>query len=212
MTDLSSPQIQATFKSNRRAIILTNAVMAGLALLTAGLAIWVAVEKTRLKLTSWSVWVFVALLIVIALTFAFIIVWELFLKRPYRRIVHRFVADCFSGHEGILKGEGEAQFELIVAGDRLTLFRQGYGDFVQFDLTPVRRYPTLFGYIENLVKRYLTDYYALNAHTLNIDKVTLINKLHGKGKTKEIYSAQKPVREVGKSFFVESGMIGEIKE
>ncbi len=210
MTDLSSPQIQATFKSNRYATLLTNAVMAVLALLAAGLAAWVAVEKTRLKLTDWSVWVFVALLGVIALLFLFIIVWEVFLKRPYRRVVHRYIADNFNEHLSLLKRGGAAEFELVLAGDKLTLFRQGGEEYVQFDLADIKRYPTVCSYAEGLVKRYLIDYYLLNGESLGITSVTFIDKVHGRGRVKTLISKDKKAKPLTQSFFISSGMIVKI--
>ncbi|MGN0813014.1 MAG: hypothetical protein ACI4MQ_05875 [Candidatus Coproplasma sp.] len=210
MTDLSSPEIQATFKSNRVATILTNLAMAVLAFLAAGLAIWVAVEKTRLKLTDWSVWVFVALLAVIALLFAFVIVWELFFKRPYRRIVHRYIADNFDEHTAILQANGNAEFELSIVGDKLALFRQGCQEFVQFDLTHIKKYPNVCIYAEGLIKRYLTDYYALNGDTLGVTQVILTDKVHGRAKVKKLLTPEKGVKNSNNSFFISSGMIGKL--
>ncbi|MGN1373002.1 MAG: hypothetical protein ACI4VK_03015 [Candidatus Coproplasma sp.] len=207
MTDLSSPEIQATFKNNKLAVILTNVAMAILALLSAGLAIWVAVEKTRLKLTDWSVWVFVALLGVIALLFVFIIVWEVFFKRPYRRIVHRYIADNFNEHTAILQAKGNAEFELCIAGDKLALFRQGCEDFVQFDMTYIKKYPNVCIYAEGLIKRYLTDYYALNGDMLEVKEVILADKVHGRAKVKRLLTAEKCVKNLKNSFFISSGMI-----
>ncbi|MGN1060749.1 MAG: hypothetical protein ACI4QN_03360 [Candidatus Coproplasma sp.] len=209
MTDLSSPEIQATFKSNRYATLLTNAIMAVLALLAAGLAAWVAVEKTRLKLTDWSVWVFVALLALLALLFAFIIVWEIFLKRPYRRIVHRFIADNFNEHLSLLEMGGDAEFELVLAGDKLTLFRQGSEEYAQFDLTDIKKYPTVCSYAEGLIKRYLSDYYSLNAQALGINKATFIDKVHGRGKLKTLIPQSKSAKGLTQSFFISSGMIAK---
>ncbi|MGN0805957.1 MAG: hypothetical protein ACI4MC_02875 [Candidatus Coproplasma sp.] len=210
MTDLSSPQIQATFKNNRVATILTNVIMAVLAFLCAGLAVWVAVEKTRLKLTDWSVWVFVALLSLIALLFVFVIVWELFLKRPYRRIVHRYIADNFNQHTAILKAAGNAEFELCIAGDKLALLRQGCEDFIQFDLTDIKKYPTVCSYAEGLVKRYLNDYYFLNAEALGVKTVTFTDKVHGRAKVKRLLSQEKGVKASPNSFFISSGMIEKL--
>ncbi|MGN1104462.1 MAG: hypothetical protein ACI4QI_06245 [Candidatus Coproplasma sp.] len=210
MTDLSSPEIQATFKSNRVAIILTNLAMAILALLSAGLAIWVVVEKTRLKLTDWSVWVFVALLGVIALLFVFIIVWELFFKRPYRRIVHRYIADNFDEHSKILQNRGNAEFELCLAGDKLSLFRQGCEEYVQFDFTHIKKYPNACIYAEGLIKRYLTDYYALNGDMLGATEVILTDKVHGRAKVKSLLSAEKTPKVLKNSFFISSGMIEKL--
>lgn len=210
MTDLSSPEMQETFKSNRIATILTNAIMAILALLVAGLAIWVAVEKSRLKLTDWSVWVFVILLILIALLFVFVIVWELFLKRPYRRIVHRYIADNFNGHSALLKVAGNAEYELCPAGDKLTLFRQGCQDYVQFDLSDIKKYPTVCIYAEGLIKRYLIDFYALNGDMLGATEVLFTDKVRSKGKVKNLLSKEKAVKIIKNSFFISSGMIEKL--
>ena len=210
MTDLSSPEIQTTFKNNKLAVILTNLAMSILALLSAGLAIWVAVEKTRLKLTDWSVWVFVALLAVIALLFVFIIVWELFFKRPYRRIVHRYIADNFDEYPELLKACGNVEFELCIAGDKLALLRKGCQDYVQFDLAHVKKYPTVCSYAEGIIKRYLTDYYALNGDMLGVNQVNYTDRVHGKRKIKTLYLKENGAKSLKNSFFVSSGMIEKL--
>ncbi|MGN0807917.1 MAG: hypothetical protein ACI4MN_05690 [Candidatus Coproplasma sp.] len=210
MTDLSSPQIQATFKSNKVATILTNAAMAVLAVLSAGLAIWVVVEKTRLKLTDWSVWVFVILLSLIALLFVFIIVWELFLKRPYRRIIHRYIAENYDEHAEMLQAEGSVEFELCIAGDKLALFKKGSQDYVQFDFSHIRKYPNACIYAERLIKRYLVDYYALNGDTLGVKEVLFTDKVHGRARTKSLFSQEKGVKKRLNSFFISSGMIKKL--
>ena len=210
MTDLSSPEIQATFKNNKLAVILTNLAMAILALLSAGLAIWVAVEKTKLKLTDWSVWVFVVLLGVIALLFVFIIVWELFFKRPYRRIIHRYIADNFDEHPELLKGFDSLEFELCIAGDRLALLRQGYDGYVQFDFSDIKKYPNACIYAKGLIKRYLIDFYALNGDILGVNKVLFVDKVNGRGRAKTIYSKENGAKLLKNSFFISSGMIEKL--
>lgn len=210
MTDLSSPEIQATFKSNKLAVILTNLAMAILALLAAGLAVWVAVEKTRLKLTDWSVWVFVALLAVIALLFVFIMVWELFFKRPYRRIVHRYIAENFTEHPELLKASNSLEFELCIAGDKLALLRQGCQDYVQFDFSDIKKYPNACIYAKGLIKRYLIDFYALNGDMLGVNQVLFTDKVHSKGKVKTIYSKGNGARNITSSFFISCGMIEKL--
>ncbi len=210
MTDLSSPQIQAMLKKNQRASILTNAVMAVIAAFCAALAIWVAVEKSRFKLTDWSVGVFIALLCVMALLFLFVIVWEIFLRRPYRGVMHRFVAEKFSGCEDMLKEGGYAEFELLLAGDKLTLFRQGRPEVAQFDLNPIKSYPTVCSYCSQLVRAYLADYYRLNAEVLSVNSVIITDKARVKAKTRTILSQDKPLKEKPNNFFIASGLIEKL--
>lgn len=210
MTDLSSPQIQTMLKNNKRTSVLTNAIMVALALLTAGLAIWVAVERTMLKLTDWSVWIFIVLLGVIALLIAFIAVGELFLKRPYRRIIHRFVSEGFDKCGTMLTEGGVAEFELLLAGDKLTLIRKGNGLYVQFDLSPIKRYYTVCNYTVSLVKQYVADYYSVNAQKLGVTQVVLTDKLHSKAKEKVLFPPEKPLPVKKLSFFISSGMITKL--
>lgn len=210
MTDLSSPKIQANLKNNRRTMILTNAVMALLAALTAALAIWVAVEKTNLKLTDWSVGVFIALLSVIALLFVFIIVWELFLKRPYRRIIHRFVADCLSEHPRLFVGEQVAAYELCLVGDKLVLLRFGCDDYAECDLSPVKRYPVVCNYTVSLIKKYLTDYYSLNGKILGVEKVVLTDKVRHGSRASAKRLALRKDSVAAHSYFIACGMMGKV--
>lgn len=210
MTDLSSPQIKTMLKSNQRASILTNAVMAVIAAFTAALAIWVAVEKSRFKLTDWSVGVFIALLCVMVLLFIFVIVWEIFLRRPYRGVMHRFVAERFSDCENMLKEGENAEYEMMLAGDKLTLFRQGFEVVAQFDLAPIKAYPTVCSYCSRLVINYLSDYYRLNAQTLSITSVTVSDKVRGKEKLRVILSPEKPLKEKPNNFFIASGLIEKL--
>lgn len=210
MTDLSSPKIQAMLKSNQRASLLTNAVMAVVAALTSALAIWVAVEKSRFKLTDWSVGVFIALLCVMALLFVFVIIWQIFLRRPYRGVMHRFVADVFSESGKLLNASGEARFELLLAGDKLTLLRQGCSDFAQFDLSPIKSYSTVCGYASRLVRTYITDYYFLNAEKLSVTSVVITDKVRLKPKTVTCLSHEKPVRDRSKSLFISGGLIDKL--
>ncbi len=210
MTDLSSAEIQTTFKNNRRASLLTNAVMAVIAALTAALAVWVAVEKSRSKLTDWSVGVFIALLCVMALLFIFAIVWQIFFRRPYRGVMHRFVAERFAESGNLLNAGGEIGFELLLAGDKLTLFRRGCSDYAQFDLTPVKSYATVCNYATQLVKAYLKDFYFLNAASLSADSVTVTDKVRGKAKTLVFLSADKPLKNRANGFFISTGLIKKL--
>lgn len=207
MIDLSSPKIQSNLKSNRRATVATNVVMALFAALAASLAIWVAVEKTHLHLTDWSVGVFIAMLVLIALLFEFIIVWELFLKRPYRRIVHRFVADSLGEHPQLFVGGGVAEYELCLAGDKLTLLRQGCADYAVCDLTPIKQYPVVCNYTVSLIKRYLTDYYALNGSALGVEKVLLADKVRHGSKAVAKPLQIRPKAQAEKGYFYSCGMI-----
>lgn len=210
MTDLSSAEIQTTFKNNRRASLLTNAVMAVIAALTAALAVWVAVEKSRSKLTDWSVGVFIALLCVMALLFIFAIVWQIFFRRPYRGVMHRFVAERFAESGNLLNAGGEIGFELLLAGDKLTLLRHGCSDYAQFDLTPVKSYATVCNYATQLVKAYLKDFYFLNAASLSADSVTVTDKVRGKAKTLVLLSADKPLKNRANGFFISTGLIEKL--
>lgn len=186
MTDLSSPEIQSTFRSKRRASLITNAAMAVLAVLTFALAVWVAVEKSRFKLTDWSVAVFIALLCALALLFVFTAVWQIFLRKPYRGVMRRFVSEGFEGCGELLETDGGADFELTLAGDKLTLLRRGCSDFVQFDLSPIKSYPTVCGYTARLVREYLTDRCAPPTGSPSAARVTLTDKTRGKPRTKSL--------------------------
>lgn len=210
MTDLSSNKIQTMFKNNRRASLLTNAVMAVTTALTAALAIWVAVEKSRFKLTDWSVGVFIALLCVMALLFIFVIVWQIFFRRPYRGVMHRYVAERFSESGNLLKAGGDIQFELLLAGDKLTLLRRGCPDYAQFDLSPVKSYATVCNYATQLVKAYLKDFYFLNAATLSATSVAVTDKVRGKAKTVVFLSEEKPLKNRAKGFFIATGLIEKL--
>lgn len=210
MIDLSSPQIQSSLKSNRITAILTNAFMTVLAAIACGLAVWVVVEKTKFKLTDWAVGVFIALLVLIVLLCAFIVVWEVFLKRPYRRIAHRYVAERLTSCPSLFEGGGVAEFELCIAGDKLALLRLGCEQYAVCDLSPIRRYPAMCNYTLGLIKKYLTDYYSLNGSALGIEKVYLCDCARGGAKAKKVQLKVKDDKQFSKSFFIASQIITKI--
>ena len=146
MTDLSTPQMQATFKKIQRATIANNVTMAFIALLSAGLAIWVAIERSRFFLTDWSDVVFIVLLSFICIYFTFMIVWETLTRRPYKKTMHTFVAECFASAPAILQKSGIANFEVMLIADKIIVMREGIESTVQLDLPPAIKYPGVCDY------------------------------------------------------------------
>lgn len=210
MIDLSSRQIQSSLKSNRITAILTNVFMVVLAAIACVLAVWVVVEKTKFKLTDWAVGVFIALLIIIVLLCAFIVVWEIFLKRPYRRIAHRYVAERLSSCPCLFEGGGVAEFELCIAGDKLALLRLGCDQYAVCDLAPIKRYPAMCNYTLGLIKKYLTDYYSLNADALGVEGVYFCDCTRYGIKAKRVKLKLKNDKQLSKSFFIASQIITKV--
>ncbi len=130
MVDLSSREHQATFKKIRLISTVTNAFMLIIAALSAGLAGWVAVQKAMLKVIEWSEIVYIILLAAIAAYFIFLILWKIRTRGPYRAVMHIFVAERFKEHPELFGG-GDAEFEIMLAGDKLTVMRRGCESLVQ---------------------------------------------------------------------------------
>lgn len=206
MTDLSTPQMQATFKRIQRTSAANNAIMAFIAVLSAGLAIWVAVERARLFLTDWSVAVFIVLLCFICIYFTFMVVWGTLIRRPYKKIMHTYVAESYAAAPAILQKSGTADFEIMLIADKIIVMRMGLSDTVQLDLSPISKYPNVCAYVAALTFKFIKDFYCLYAERLNITQVRIKNSVNKKGNVTEILSPAKPLAAKKQSMFVKYGL------
>ena len=143
MIDLTSPELQSTFKKLERTTLVTNVTMCIVTLLAAAIAIWgSAATKGD---ASWSEVMFYVLIAVLAVYFTVLLVWEVFLRLKNSKAMHAFVAEGFYAAEGFLegseeltKGSGSIEFETTLAGDKLDItvprFREdidGYPDIAE---------------------------------------------------------------------------------
>ncbi len=190
MIDLTSPELQSTFKKIERTTLVTNVTMCVITLLAAAVAIW-GNTATKGK-SSWSEIMFYVLIAVLAVYFTALLAWEIYLRTKNSKAMHAFVAQGFLDNEEFLngsdldKGAATLEFETTLAGDKLVVMRSDSGRFVEFDLAPIRNYSSICAYTVRLAKRFVRDYYSLAAQKGGVKNVTLINKVQGRGK-KHVY-------------------------
>ena len=191
MIDLTSPELQSTFKKLERTTLVTNVTMCVVTLLAAAIAVW---GSTATKGdASWSEVMFYVLIGVLAVYFTALLVWEIFLRRMNAKVMHAYIADGFfadgeflKGDEELTKGTEKLEFETSLAGDKLVVMRSDSGRFVEFDLAPIRNYSSVCAYSVRLAKRFVRDYYSLAAQKGGVDSVVLTNRVQGRGR-KHVY-------------------------
>lgn len=202
MIDLSSPELQHTFKKLKRTSVFASAVMAAFTLGCATLAIWAAVTIPKSKGMGWAETLFLVLLGVIVVCLLAIFVFEYVLHRPYTRTVYKYIAEGFEAADGILEGE-YSTISMMLAGDKLTVMREENGKVAQFDLSPVKSFTSVCSFIVSGAKRYIADYYFVKG----AKRVVLKDSVRGKEKVKVIADETRKIRDRKNSFFVKSGMI-----
>ena len=204
MIDLSAPEMQSTFKKLQRVSLITNVVMCVVTVACVGIAIWLSAIMRGY--TDWAVILFYILLALIPAYLIFILVWELKVRKGYRETMHRYVAEGI-GSSTLLQGGRIANIELSIAGDNLVLMREGHGEYVQFNLSPVMSFTGVCGYIVKCIKDYVYDYYYLAAKRGEVDEAKLVNNVHGKAKVYSVVEGGNSVRDREKSFYVKHGVL-----
>ncbi|MDE6691665.1 MAG: hypothetical protein K2K04_06815 [Clostridia bacterium] len=196
MIDLTSPEMQSTFKKLERTTLVTNVTMCVVTLLAAAIAVW---GSTATKgNASWSEIMFYVLIGVLAVYFAALLVWEILLRRKNSKAMHAYIAEGFLADEEFLnggeltKGAEKLEFETSLAGDKLVVMRSDSGKFVEFDLAPIRNYSSVCAYSVRLAKRFVRDYYSLAAQKGGVTSVVLTNRVQGRGKTSVYVQDGKP--------------------
>ena len=197
MIDLTSPELQSTFKKLERTTLVTNVTMCVVTLLAAAIAIW---GSTATKgNASWSEVMFYVLIAVLAVYFTALLVWEIFLRRKNAKAMHAYIAEGFYANEEFLNGDNDLtkgaeklEFETSLAGDKLVVMRSDNGKFVEFDLAPIRNYSAVCAYSVRLANRFVRDYYSLAAQNGGVTSVTLTNRVQGRGRTHVYVEGGKP--------------------
>lgn len=205
MTDLSSHEMQSTFKKLQRITLATNIMMCIVTVLAAAIAIWgTATAKGK---ASWSEIMFYILIAFIAAYFVAVMVWEVILRRKYSAAMHSFIAEGFAADENFFKS-GAVEFETSLAGDKLVVM-QGGGDYVQFDFAPIKNYSSVCAYTVRLAKRYVRDYYSLTAAKGEVDSVVLTDRISKRAKRRVYVEGGKPKNEflLKFSYYIKHGLI-----
>lgn len=206
MTDLSSPELQSTFKKLQRTTIVTNAMMAVVTVAAAAIAVWAGTLR-QWKDKSWAEILFFVLIGVLAVYFIFVCVWEIKLRRASSSVLRTFIAEGFAGRRALLCG-GEARFELSLAGDSLVVMREGCGEFVQFDLSPVKSFAGVCSAITSYAREYIICFCTLAAQRGEIPEATLSDIISSKPKNTVIVKGGKALKRVNNSYFIKKGIIG----
>lgn len=194
--DLSTEEMQLSFKKIRRVSIFTSVIMALFTLFAAGLAIWVAAEKTQ-YVADWSVIVYICLMGFCAVLFGFMFFREAILHIPYKRTLHEYVCRSYEEHAEIMTGCGKLNFEMALIADKLTVFKEGSEPVIQFDLSPIQDYTGVCAYVHKLAKKYIADYYFVHAKEYGVSEVRLFDMINGKRKEYVILSPEKAIKKGG---------------
>lgn len=207
-TDLSSPQAQSLFKAIQRISICTNIVMGIVAVMITGISIWASTTLHPYNM-GWAEIMFYLLIVLILAYLLFVVVWEVLNRRKYLAITHAFITEGFSEQSNILNGGGEVEFELYLAGDCLFIMREGCGDVVRLDLTPVKSYTTVCAGIVRYTKRFLSAYYFNCALTNGgvPESVVICDKIGKKEKRQTVVAQGKPVKDYSKNYYIKHGII-----
>ncbi len=205
MIDLSSREAQSAFKKLQRTTFATNIMMCVVTVAATAIAIWgTATAKGR---ASWSEILFYILIALLAVYFIGILTWEIILRRKYAELMHKYIAEGFYARKNILNVKGHVAFDLSLAGDKISVMRENGGEYVQFDLAPVSRYPSVCANAVRLVKRFICGYYFKAAQQGDIDSVILYDKIQKRTK-KYIYVENGKPKSKGKlSYFIRHGLI-----
>lgn len=204
MIDLSSQEMQSTFKKLQRTTLVTNVTMCIVTVLAAAIAIWGT--STANGKASWSETMFYVLIAVLAVYFAAVLVWEIVLRRKNAAAMHAFIAEGFFANGAILKDGGEIAFETSLAGDKLAVMRND-GGYIQFDLAPIKNYSSVCAYTVRLAKKFVCDYYSLTAQRSGVESVILTDKVRGRGKKYVYVKESRPKSDRRYSYFIRHGII-----
>ena len=104
MIDLTSQEMQSTFKKLERTTLVTNVTMCIVTLMAAAIAVWGG-SATRGR-ASWSEIMFYILIAVLAVYFAAVLAWEIVLRRKNAKAMHRYVAEQFFANGEVLEYGG----------------------------------------------------------------------------------------------------------
>lgn len=213
MIDLTSQEMQSTFKKLERTTLVTNVTMCIVTLMAAAIAVWGS-SATRGR-ASWSEIMFYVLIAVLAVYFAAVLAWEIVLRRKNAKAMHRYVAEQFFAngevleYGGLTKGAENIGFETSLAGDKLVVMRKDSGKFAEFDLAPIRNYSSVCAYTVRLAKKFVRDYFSLAADKGGIGSVTLTDRVQGRGKKHVYVEDGKPKKEflLKFSYYIRNGLI-----
>ncbi len=207
MTDLSSPQMQATFKKLRLTSIITNAAMGVATVVFTAIAVRVTINAPRTAGMSWAEILFLVLLGVIFACALAIAIFEIKLGKPYEYALHSFIAEGFYAHKAMLTGGGEAVYELMLAGDKLVIMRYGLSELAEFDLSPVKAYATVCAGTVKKAEKFLLQYFYLKGAELNFTDVTIKNSVKKKARVRTVLRGGQPVKNYSRGYFIKRGLI-----
>lgn len=211
MTDLSSPEIQAVFKKLQRTTIITNVIMCVVTVAAAGVAIWASTLGPR-DSTDWAEILFFVLIGLIFVYFCFVIVWEVRLRIKCKRYLCSFIAEGYAT-EPSLTAAGDAAYELMLVGDKLTVMRTACqnsaangadGKYIQFDLSCVKTFTGVCANLARYARDYLTAYYTVRG---GADEVKITDNIHGNAKIRTVVKGGTVCKQLFPNAFVKWGLI-----
>ena len=206
MIDLTSHEMQSTFKKLERTTLVTNVTMCVVTLMAAAIAMWGS--STAKGKASWSEIMFYVLIGVLAAYFTALLVWEFVLRSKNSKAMHQFIAESFLASESVLKDDGEnIEIEMSLAADKLVVMRKDSGKYVEFDLGPIRNYSSVCAYTVRLAKKFVRDYYSSAALNGGIAGVVLTDNVQGRGRKRVYVEDGKPKSDRKYSYFVRHGII-----
>lgn len=204
MTDLSSPEIQAQLKKLQRSSLLTNVLMCVLTALAIAITVWASLTG-RWERGDWAQILFFILVGAIVVLFVIILSLEFNLRKSSTLALRAFVAEQFKSGAGLLTAAGDARFELLIGGDKLTLLRDGVSGMVQFDLAPIKNFTSACAAVHRYVRCYLYDYYF--AAAIRPQSATLCDAVTKSRKIYALVVNGQPAKDRAGSYNLKNGLI-----
>ncbi|MDE7087692.1 MAG: hypothetical protein K2O67_05830, partial [Clostridia bacterium] len=196
MIDLSSPEVQSACKKLQRTTLLTNVLMCLTCAVALAITIWAATTAKQVR-ADWAQITFFVLLGLIAAYFVFIMILEFKMRKTFSGYICNYVAATFNSGKEILHCGTEGNFEVFLAGDKLTVMREGCAVAVQFDLSPIKQYAFACGNVLRRVKEFLRVYYSVSPD--RPQHVTVCDKVNKKEKVLTLIENGTPTKDTSKS-------------
>lgn len=202
--DVSSREAQTVFKNLQRITVVTNALMAAVTLLALAMTVYVSTLNPW-DSKSWAEIAFFILVGLIVAYFAFVAVWEVLNRRKQAVVLHAFVANAFYRSPEIMTGGGA--FEISIAGDKLAVLREGNGNTVYVDISPVANFTGVCAAIVSITKKFIADYLYASAVKGGISDVKIVDRTRKKPRYSNFYPTDKAVKNRENSYFLKHGLI-----
>ncbi len=203
MIDLSLRENRALFKKLQRLNAANNVLMCVISVVSAALAIWaLSAQSGSRNPFDWAEILLLVLIGTVVVLGVLFLALQFKIRKPYNNLIYGAVAEAFKDKK-LLNGD-KVELELVLVGDKLTLFRQGTDEVVQLDLSPVKTYTSVCAALCDRMKKYVYSYYFINGAA----DVVLHDKINRKEKVYRVVENGKPLKNCKNGYFIKNGLIG----